>query len=229
MRITELDSGERPREKLIEKGPEALSDGELVAVLLREGHGQKNALDLSREILSMCGGSLEALFGMSAGKLQTVPGIGACKAATIQAALELGRRFLEAAFSEYPAPVVSARMIYDIMIPRMKGLLHEECWAIFLNSKNYVTSKMKVCEGNLNSTVIDSARILREALDRGASAVVLAHNHPSGNPAPSAADVKITKELSEALHTLGMSLLDHVVVSSRKFFSFADNRTYNGM
>lgn len=227
MKLKNLDRSERPREKMMERGAAGLSNGELLAVLLREGYGERNALDLGRELLESCGGTLDGLFNSTLEKLCRVKGVGPFKAAAVLAALELGKRFTEESSNISFVPIVSAREVYKLMIPRLKGLKNEESWALFLNVKNYVIGRMRIGEGGIDSTVVDTRKILREALDRGASSVVLVHNHPSGNPTPGTADIKVTSELSKALHAVGLSLLDHVVIGAELFFSFADNRSYS--
>lgn len=196
-------------------------------MLLRTGSGERNALDLARELLSHCGGTLDSLFGSNAQKLCQIPGIGPYKASSVLAALELGRRFLEETSSVRREPIITARMVYDLMIPRLKGLHNEECWILLLNTRNYVCGKLKIGEGGFDSTVIDHRRILKEALDSGASSIILVHNHPSGNPSPGTADIKATEMLKKALNAVGLTLTDHVVISEDMFYSFADNRTYS--
>lgn len=227
MKITELDKSERPREKMLELGAAGLSNGELLAILLRTGCGGRNALDLARALLAECGGTLDGLFGSTAERLCGIPGIGPLKASSVLAALELGKRFLEETSSVRREPIITARMVYDLMIPRLKGLQNEECWILLLNNRNYVCGKLRIGQGNLDSTVIDQRRILKTALDKAASSVILIHNHPSGNPTPGPADIKVTEDLKKALNALGLTLTDHVVISEDMFFSFADNRTYS--
>lgn len=211
---------------MMQLGAAGLSNGELIAILLRTGCGAKNALDLGREVLSSCGGTLDGLFAASTEKLCSIAGIGPLKASSIVAALELGKRFLEETSNIKREPILSARIVYDIMIPRLKGLLKEECWILLLNTRNYVCGKIRIGEGGLDSTVIDHRRILKEALEKGASSVILVHNHPSGNPTPGESDIRSTDLLKKALNAVGLTLADHVVISDEMFFSFADNRTY---
>lgn len=229
MKITELSKNERPREKLLELGPTGLSNGELLAVILREGFGELNALDLARLILDESGGTLSGLFGMDAERLCGIYGVGAFKAAAILAALELGKRLVEESSNVSHQPILTARMVFDLMIPRMKPLQHEECWVLFLNTKNYLTGKIKIGEGGIDSTVMDQRRILREALEHGATGVILVHNHPSGNPSPGKADISVTDKLKTALNAVGLQLLDHVVVAAGSFFSFSEGRTMNAL
>lgn len=224
MKILEMCEEERPREKLLSKGPSALGNGELLSVILRGGTRGESALDLAQRLLSMADGKLSALANMSSEKMSRLSGIGPCKAAEVAAALELGRRFFLEAPSAVRRPLVTARMVYDLMIPLLKGLDHEECWVVLLNDHNYETGKLKVTSGGSSSTVIDVRQLSRMVLERGASGIFLIHNHPTGNPAPSKADVKQTELLHKALSAVGIALVDHVVVSDGAFFSFAEDR-----
>lgn len=211
---------------MMELGAAALSNGELLAVLIRGGRGDRNALDLARELLALSGNRLAPLFNMSADRICTIPGIGPCKAAEIMAALELGKRFIEEDCGIVQKPLVVPRMVFELMLPRLKALMHEECWALFLNNKNYLVGDLRICVGCLDSTNIDTRKILLQALEKGACGVILVHNHPSGNPTPSPADVAQTDKLRSALHAVGLDLLDHVVISPSSFFSFSQDRMF---
>lgn len=222
--MLEMCEAERPREKLLSKGASALGNGELLAVILRGGTHGESALDLAQRLLSMADGRLSALAGMSVEKMSRLSGIGPCKAAEVTAAIELGRRFFMEAPAAVHRPLVTGRMVYDLMIPLLKGLDHEECWAVLLNDHNYETGKLKVTSGGGSSTVLDVRQISRMVLERGASGIFLVHNHPTGNPTPSKADIMQTDALHKALSSVGISLVDHVVVSDGSFFSFAEDR-----
>ena len=226
MKIKELSADERPREKLLTRGAGSLSNGELLAVLLRSGSRQAGALDLARQLLSLADGHLSTLFNLSQDRMLSLPGIGPGKAACIFAAFELGRRFLCEESSIRKVPLLSARQIFDRMIPRLKGLPHEECWVLLLNDHNYQVGEVRVSSGGGNTTVIDVRQIIRMALDKGASSLVLVHNHPAGNPMPSRADIRQTDALRNGVNAVGLDLLDHVVVADDCFYSFADERRY---
>lgn len=226
MKIFELREADQPREKMLAKGASALSNTELLAILLRTGSRRESVLDLARRLLDLGNDRLGNLFSMSLSRLEKEPGIGPGKATSIVAAAELGRRFFREESGADRKAVVSARIAYEMMIPEMKGLQHEECWVLFLNGHNYLISKMLISKGGGNSTTIDITRIVREALDRNASGIVLIHNHPSGDPEPSKADMKQTEALHKACSSLQISLLDHVVFADASFYSFADERTY---
>ena len=217
---------ERPREKMLEMGPGALSAGELLAVLLRSGTREFGVMDIAQMLLSQAGGSLTRLFAMGAAELRSLPGIGPEKAATVIAAFELGRRFLLEESDVVKMPVVSARDVFDRMIPLLKGLQHEECWAFFLNASSYVVGKEKMSSGTLSETLIEPRLVVKSALDCNANGVVLVHNHPSKNPWPSPADIRVTAHVRSACKQFGISLLDHIIVSDDAFYSFSDERSY---
>ena len=225
MKMKELCNDERPREKLLEKGPEALSNAELLAIMLRTGTGRMNAVDLGRELVRSGGGTLNSVAAMPAERLCALDGIGPSKAATVVAAFELGRRaFAENALAD-TRTVSHPRTVYQLMIPHMRGLDHEECWALFLNRANILLGKEMMSSGGLESTVIDCKTIVRRALEKKASSVILVHNHPSGSPLPGQADIRQTGMLKKALDTCDISLMDHVVVADDSFYSFADEQT----
>jgi len=226
MKIKDLDAAERPREKMLSRGAGSLSDGELLAVLLRSGNRDASALDLARQLLGVADGRLSTLFNLPQERMLSLPGIGPGKAASVMAAFELGRRFLQEEFSLVKKPMLTARSVYETMIPQLKGLRHEECWILFLNDHNYLAGKTKVSSGGGSSTVIDVRQVIRSALDKGASAIILVHNHPSGNPTPSPADIRQTDAVRKGVGAVGLTLLDHIVVADDSFFSFADDRMY---
>ncbi len=226
MKIKDLSADERPREKMLARGAGSLSDGELLAVLLRSGHRDTSALDLARQLLALGEGRLGVLFHLTQDRLQSLPGIGPGKAASVIAAFELGRRFLKEESSVVKTPLVTARQVYDRMIPQLKGLPAEECWVLFLNNHNYLIGMTRASSGGGSQTVIDIRHIIRLALDKGASALILVHNHPSGNPTPSRADIRQTDALRAGVGAMGLDLLDHVVVADDSFYSFADERMY---
>ena len=226
MKIKDLRADERPREKMLARGAGSLSDGELLAVLLRSGNRTCSALDLGRQLLDLGDGRLSALFNLSQDKMLSLPGIGPGKAAGVLAAFELGRRFLQEESSVVKTPILTARRVHELMIAQLKGLQHEECWVLFLNDHQYLIGKERVSSGGGNSTTFDIRQIIRLALDKGASALILVHNHPSGNPTPGQADIQRTNELRKGLSAVGLTLLDHVVVADDCCFSFADDRMY---
>lgn len=222
MKIYEMCESERPREKMLSSGASSLSNGELLAIILRTGTTKEGVLDLAQRVLSAAEGRLGKVSLMSVEKLCKIKGIGRGKAVTILAALELGKR----CFAELPMykkmPLISPRMVYDNLIADMKGLMQEECKVLFLNNSHYLLSCQTVSLGGQNSTIIDNRVILRRALDIGASGIILSHNHPSGNPRPSKQDIENTRRLKDALKAFDISLMDHVIVCDDCFYSFAD-------
>ena len=224
MRLKELCLDDRPREKMLEKGPGALSNAELLAIMIRTGTGKMNVVDVARTLLSSAEGRLNAIADMPMERLCSVSGIGRSKAVTIAAAFELGRRCsMELAVPDKVA-VSSPKVVFRMMLPFLRGLDHEECWAMFLNRANYVLGKERMSVGGLESTVMDVKAILRRALDRKASGVILVHNHPSGSAMPGQADIRQTAVLKKALQTCEIQLVDHVVVAEDSWYSFADER-----
>ena len=209
---------------MLEKGPGALSNAELLAIMIRTGTGKINVVDVARTLLSSAEGRLNAIADMPMERLCSVSGIGRSKAVTIAAAFELGRRCsMELAVPDKVA-VSSPKVVFRMMLPFLRGLDHEECWAMFLNRANYVLGKERMSVGGLESTVVDVKAILRRALERKASGVILVHNHPSGSAMPGQADIRQTAVLKKALQTCEIQLVDHVVVAEDSWYSFADER-----
>lgn len=220
--MTELCEDDRPREKMIRNSAAVLSNAELIAVLLRTGTGKMNALDVAREVLRAADGRLTELADMSVERLCHVDGIGPGKAVAVAAAFELGRRVAAEDGVEKMPQMDSPRKVYMVMIPLLRDIRHEECWVLFLNHANRLVGKEMISRGGMESTAIDKRIILRRALDRKASGVILVHNHPSGTPYPSVEDIRQTRELGKALASCDLRLVDHVIVSGRSFYSFSD-------
>ena len=227
MRMKDLCEDDRPREKLMAKGPESLSNAELLAIMLRTGTGNMNVVDVARELLRAAEGRLNAIAGMSMEKLCSICGIGPGKAVTVAAAFELGRRSSAEQIILDRMAVSSPRDVFRMMMPLMRGLDHEECWAIFLNRANYVLGKERMSVGGMDSTVIDTRAVIRRALDRKACSVILVHNHPSGSAMPGQADIRQTAVLRKALQACELQLMDHVVVAEDSWYSFADEQLVN--
>lgn len=228
MKIKEMTETERPRERLVEKGAADLSNGELLAILLRTGIKGASALELAQNLLVEADGSLVKMSQMPLERIRGIYGLGGMKAVPIVAALELGRRYFDEGMQVDKLAIVSPSQIFQLMKPALKGLQKEECWAVFLNSAHYVIAKEKMTAGGLNSTIVDIKTIAAEALARKAVAVILVHNHPSGNPRPGAEDIRQTELLRQALTSLSISLMDHVVVCDDSYYSFADETVYEG-
>ena len=229
MKMKDMCAAERPREKMMERGPSGLGNAELLAVLLRTGNRDESAVELAQKILKMADGSLVRLFGWNAAKLCSMPGIGPYKAAGVLAAFELGRRFLQEGAPVEKRPLLTPRMVYDLMVPVLKGLDHEECWVLGFNVSSYLVGREKLTQGTLTSTGIDPRQALKAALDWGAHSLMLMHNHPSGNPHPGPEDIRQTEKLKQACSAFGIQLTDHIVFCDDSFFSFADERLYSAL
>ena len=222
MRLKEMCADEMPREKLLNKGAEALSNTELLAILLRTGRDGANVIDVAREMLVRSGGHLSDLAIMNADELCNIEGIGPGKAVAVAAAFELGRRVSMEDTSRTRPSLSSPRGVFRLMYPIMRNLDHEECWILLLNKANKLIHKEMTSVGGLDSTIIDSRVIIRKALDKKATGVILVHNHPSGSALPSVADIEQTRILNKALKTCDLSLLDHVIIALGSYYSFAD-------
>lgn len=224
MKLKELCSDERPREKMMEKGASALSNAELVAILLRTGTDRMNVLELSHELLKKAEGKLNNIMNMPCDSLCRINGIGPGKAITIAAAFELGRRASLESIIDDKTSISNPRSVFRMMLPLLRGLDHEECWGIFLNRANYVISKECFSKGGLDSTVLDIKSIVRKSLERKACGIIIVHNHPSGSALPGESDISQTRKLKKALDTCGLSLIDHIIIAEDSYFSFADER-----
>ena len=212
---------DRPREKLLLKGVSALSDSELLAILIGSGNDRQSAVELSKEILLEAGNDLNRLARMGVTDLvNNYRGIGHAKAVTIIAALELGRR--RKTTGEPRKKIVPSMDAYEQFLPLLGDLNHEETWALLTDRSNQVISTLQVSRGGIAGTVVDIRLILREALTRYATGLFLGHNHPSGNLAPSPQDISITKKLKEAALYMDIVLLDHIIIGGDAYFSFAD-------
>ena len=212
---------DRPREKLLLKGKHSLTDAELIAILIGTGNSGETAVDLARKILSGNSNDLSFLGKMNVQELQKYKGIGQAKAVTIVAAMELGRRRKESKEIK-KEKLTNSREAVNIMQPLLGDLMHEEFWIIFLNRANGIIGKQQISVGGMSGTVADPRMIFKAALDQKAVSIILCHNHPSGNNQPSAADVQLTKNISEGGKVLEITVLDHIIVTQHGFYSFAD-------
>lgn len=222
LKITDWAVEDRPREKLIRKGISTLSDAELLAILISSGTRKKSAVDLGRELLSSVSNNLNSLGKLSISDLLKFRGIGPARAVTISAALELGRR---RNIAELPdeGQIKCSKDAADIFQPLLSDLHHEEFWILFLNRSNRVIDRMKLSQGGISGTVTDVRIIMKKAVEFLASAIIVCHNHPSGNLNPSDADSKITGKIKEAGSIMDIQLLDHIIISGKDYYSFADN------
>jgi DNA repair protein RadC len=212
---------DRPREKLLLKGTSALSDAELIAILIGSGTANLSAVDVSKKILAQGKNNLNELAKLSIKELMKTKGIGEAKAITIVAALELGRRRKESDTQEKPQ-ITTSQDAYDLVKGDLIDLPHEEFWVLLLNRAHRVVKKKRVSEGGVSGTVADPKIIFKLALEELASGIIVAHNHPSGNNAPSQTDIDLTKKIKESGRFLEIQLLDHIIVAGNKYFSFAD-------
>lgn len=212
---------DRPREKLINKGKAALTDAELIAILLRSGSTRESAVDLAKRILKSASDNLIELSKLSLNELLTFPGIGEAKALSIIAALELGKRRRVAEVSEKQG-ISSSRDVFEYFQSAHADAPYEEFWILLLNRANKILKKVMISEGGVAGTVADPKRIFKVAIENNASAMVLCHNHPSGNLKPSEADIKLTKKLKDAGALLEINIIDHVIICEERYFSFAD-------
>jgi DNA repair protein RadC len=213
---------DRPREKMLEKGREALSDAELIAILIGSGNNDESAVDLSRHILSDVNDNLILLSQLSINDLMNYKGIGEAKAVSIAAALELGRRrrFAETAQQQH---IQNSKDAFEYFYMRISDIWHEQFWVMLLNPANKVIKLAKVSDGGINGTSADPKRIFKIALENNASALMLCHNHPSGNVLPSESDKALTRNLVNGGKILEIKILDHIIVGIDKYFSFADS------
>jgi DNA repair protein RadC len=222
MKMKELSLDERPREKMLEKGADALSNAELLAILLRTGTGGMNVVETARELLAGCGNRINEVAGMSTERLCQVKGIGPGKAVSIAAAFELGRRCAAEAAREQHTSISSPKDAVRLLLPHLRDLDHEECWVLFLNRANYLINKERITIGSGDATLIDIRTIIRRAIEKKATGIILSHNHPSGNAMPGKADIEETARLKKALGTCDISLIDHIVIASKSYYSFSD-------
>ncbi len=213
---------DRPREKLLLKGKAALSDAELIAILIGSGTRSISAVDVAKMILGNADYDLNKLAKFSVKDLRKTKGIGEAKAITIVSALELGRRRNESDFSE-KVKITCSNDIYQLIKPELMDLRKEEFWVILLDRANQVIKKEQISSGGISGTVADPKIIFKAALDQYASSIILIHNHPSGNLKPSRADIDLTKKMKEAGKLLEIPVLDHIIFSDEGFLSFADD------
>lgn len=218
--ITNWSEDDRPREKLMLKGKEALSNAELIAILIGSGSRNESAVALSKRILASVD-NLNMLGKMSISQLMNFKGIGEAKAIAIIAALELGRR-RRAEDSVELVNITSSKLVFEIMQPIIGELSHEEFWVLFLNNSNKVISKSQLSKGGITGTIVDVRLVFKLALESGATGLILCHNHPSGNLKPSDADKEITKKLKRAGESLDVKVLDHLIITETKYYSFVD-------
>jgi len=221
--IKNWSDDDKPREKLLNKGRSALSDAELVAILISSGSKEESAVQLSKRILAAANNNLNELGKLSIKQLIKFKGIGEAKAVTIAAALEIGRRRRGEEIVEIDK-IGSSKDAFEILLPILGELDHEQFWILFLNNSNKVLQKSQLSKGGITGTLVDVRLVMKQALELGAIGIILAHNHPSGTLKPSLSDRQITKKIQSAAEVLDIKVLDHIIVTQQDYFSFADNQ-----
>lgn len=219
--IKQWAEDDRPREKLLHKGRLALSNAELIAILIGSGTKEESAVDLSKRILASTNDNLVDLSRLSISELSKFHGIGPARSITIIAALELGRRRREAEALK-KRTISSSKDVFEVMQSALTDLHYEEFWILLLNRANQVITKVNISEGGLAGTIADPKKIFKIAIENNASGIILCHNHPSGNMKPSEADTKLTRKLKDAGLLLDLPILDHLIIGDEKYMSFAD-------
>lgn len=222
--IKNWSDDDKPREKLVQKGGRSvLSDAELIAILIGSGSRNESAVELSKRILASAENNLNELGKLSIKQLMSFKGIGEAKAVTIAAALEIGRRRRGGEEAMIVSKITCSRDAYEILQPLIGELEHEEFWILYLNNSNKVLHKAQLSKGGLTGTLVDVRIVMKQALELGgAVGLILAHNHPSGTLRPSTQDKNITQKLKRAAEALDVKVLDHIIVTQRDYYSFAD-------
>jgi DNA repair protein RadC len=218
--IVHWPKSEQPRERLLQEGPESLTDAQLLAIVLRVGRQDSSAIQVAMELLHHLEG-LQGLANRSLEELCTVPGIGPAKAAQIKAAIELGKRVLSTPLTS-GTKIASSQSVFQHYYPLLRDLRHEVFKVILLDAKHAVIRDITVSEGSLTTSLVHPREVFNEAVRESAAAVIFLHNHPSGDPKPSAEDRTLTVRLQEAGTILGINVLDHVIIGDNRFVSFAD-------
>lgn len=219
--ITQWAEEDRPREKMMMHGASALSNAELLAILIGSGNAEESAVELMRKVLNDYHNNLNELGKASIDDLCRYKGIGSAKAISILAASELGKRRKEEAIKER-VTILSSKDVYDCFYPLMCDLPTEEFWVLMLNQASKIIDKVKISAGGLSATAVDVRCILREALVKRASAIVLCHNHPSGNIRPSKEDDLLTRHVAQASECMDIRLVDHIILTDGAFYSYSD-------
>jgi len=220
-KIPDLPESDRPRERLIRLGADRLSDAELFAIILRVGNQETTAIDLARNMIKDFGG-FSGLDSKSIAELCQVNGIGPAKAAQIQAALEIGKRLFHEQKNSGDK-VENSDDVFNRVSPHLRNLSREVFKILLLTSRNTVIDEKIIFEGSLTESIISPREIVKEALNQSAASIVFVHNHPSGDPEPSEEDKRVTRHLKNACEMVGINVLDHIIVGSKSYYSFADS------
>jgi len=222
MSIKDWNKSERPREKLLERGKESLSDAELLAILIGSGQKNKSAIEIAREIINKSGSLLNLSRKTVNELVKNNDGIGNAKAITIIAALELGRRLSKAKVLD-TNKISGSEDIFNFISPHLSDINDEQFWVIYLDNSNKIINHIKISQGGFNSTTVDIRKIFKFAYDNNALKIILTHNHPSMNLNPSDADISLTKSIVNAGSILKIDVLDHIIIGGNNYFSFYDN------
>ncbi|WP_371871211.1 RadC family protein [Insulibacter thermoxylanivorax] len=220
MTLRDLPQTDRPRERMLREGVQALSDAELLAVLLRTGTYKESAVTLAQRILKQAGG-LKHIPEMSVVEMTKIKGIGEAKALQIHAGIELGRRLSQLTYGERPV-IRSPRDAAALLMEELRYFQKEHFVVLFLNTKNHVIAKETLSMGSLNAAIVHPREVYRSAVKRGAASIICAHNHPSGDPTPSREDLALTHRLTEAGNIIGIDLLDHLIIGDGVFVSLKE-------
>lgn len=222
MQIKDMPANERPQEKLMFAGPGCLSNSELLALIIRTGTSDKSAIQLAEEVIAYASSSIGDLGKADARELTGIDGIGSAKACSIVAAIELSKRLMSGRAMETAAKLTSCKDVAELLTREMMYESREIFMAINLNTRMKVESKSIISIGVLDSTLVHPREVFAPAVKRGAAAVIVAHNHPSGDPEPSSEDVAVTLRLAEAAQIMGIRLVDHVIIGSGRYTSMKD-------
>jgi DNA repair protein RadC len=219
--IKEWSVQDRPREKYAKNGAVALSDAELIAILLRTGNTAESAVDLAKKLLATSGNSLNALSDMSLRDLSRIKGIGQAKAIALLTAFELGKR-IRAEKVEESLQILNSRDVVNLMQDKIAHLDHEEFWAIYLSQANRILQTCQISKGGISSTGVDTRIVIQEAVLNKATQIILCHNHPSGSVRPSRADIQLTEKLHHAAELMDLILVDHIIIHKERYYSFVE-------
>jgi len=213
---------DKPREKLVQKGSYALSDAELIAILIQSGSRDESAVELAKRILAMADNNLNTLGKFSINQMMRFKGVGEAKAVCIAAAMEIGRRRREMG-PQKREEVSSSKAAFGVLFPLIGELPHEEFWILYLNNSNKILHKAQLSKGGITGTLVDARLVFKPALEMGAVGMILAHNHPSGNLKPSLQDKQMTAKLKKGAEALDIKILDHIIVAQDRYYSFSDH------
>lgn len=219
--IKEWSVQDRPREKYAKNGAVALSDAELIAILLRTGSNAESAVDLAKRLLASSGNSLNNLSDMSLREISQIKGIGQAKAIALLTAFELGKR-IRAEKVEESLQILNSRDVVNLMQDKIAYLDHEEFWAIYLNQANRILHTCQISKGGISSTGVDTRIVIQEAVLNKATQIILCHNHPSGSVRPSRIDIQLTEKIRNAAELMDLLLVDHIIVHKERYYSFAE-------